>query len=113
MTPSRSTRTFKASERGASLVQYTLLLACIIVICLVSVTVFGKDDSSSEVEKPKMPVATVAKVEYRGETLYCIDFEHTPEVGGFSATCDFTRFYKEHPELLESMSLKADSTREN
>lgn len=37
------------------------------------------------------------EVEYRGETLYCVGFGNAY---GASASCDYDRFYAEHPELL-------------
>jgi pilus assembly protein Flp/PilA len=38
---------FADSERGASLVEYALLVALIAVICIIAVTVLGENASSS------------------------------------------------------------------
>jgi pilus assembly protein Flp/PilA len=37
---------FGDTERGASLVEYALLVALIAVVCIAAVTLLGKDDSS-------------------------------------------------------------------
>ena len=38
---------FSESERGASLVEYALLVALIAVVCIIAVTVLGKNASKS------------------------------------------------------------------
>ena len=38
---------FADSERGASLVEYALLVALIAVVCIIAVTILGKEASTS------------------------------------------------------------------
>lgn len=120
MTPSRSTRTFKSSERGLTLIEYlvfVIILSVLAVVAVLSIKEISKKNSQSS-KKPtatsKMEVETVTpaktivvEVPYRGRVLYC---EHylVETRDGFGVIegefCDKDRFYDENPDLVKTKS---------
>lgn len=63
---------------------------CLVLAAVLIMAACGIDDAESD-----GPTTVV----YRGQTLHCVTFSNAY---GDSASCDFERFYAEHPDLLAS-----------
>jgi Flp pilus assembly pilin Flp len=109
MTPSRSTRTFKSSERGAHLVEYTVALVVIVVVCGVAFFAFGEpsednfdkpagESTTTTIQVVKPHIQKMVKATYRSRTIWCPVYAVDTQI--VATSCDMIRFYNENPDLV-------------